>query len=205
MLHTEPVVICVFMRYPWKTAKKSSISYHLWRMSPMQPVIKGIWLGDSFTSALETWPTVSLLQTTFFIDCCFLTFVLLPCFSASPINCLSDHRSPPITTQMSKSFLYGQIWQEQNSKGLYLLLWKQTLLFTHKLESKDIFKGRGVSVGRYERMKTEMLSHNLVSFQPVSRAVLKKSVLWDKVQKCREKCWFGHRQLNIYKHCTHRE
>lgn len=86
VLHTEPVVICVFMRYPWKGAKKRCISYHLWSTSPMQPVIKGIWLGDSFTSALETWPTVSLLQTTFFIDCCFLTFVLLPCFSASPIN-----------------------------------------------------------------------------------------------------------------------
>lgn len=86
-----------------KSQVKVYFSSCLEYMSPMQPVIKGIWIEDSFTSALETWPTVSLLQTSFFVDCCFLTFVLLPCFSASPITWLSDHRSLPIATQISES------------------------------------------------------------------------------------------------------
>lgn len=99
-------------------------------LSAMQPVIRWICLGDSFTSpALETCPTVSLLQTSCFGNCCFLTVVLLCCFSASPVTWLSLVSSHGHLNV--QEYIYGQIRQKQNIKELSLLMWKKTLLLTN--------------------------------------------------------------------------
>ena len=158
-------------------------------MFAMQPAMRRICLGNSFTSpALETCPTVSLLQTSCFGVCCFLTLVLLPWFSASPVAWLSirslvfSHSHPNV-----QEYLYGQIRQEQNIKRLSLLMWNQTFLFTNTDEKvKRDFEG-------WE--KTGMLSHIVsLSFQTVSRVV---SVVRRGAGLLREACCSGHGQLSI--------
>lgn len=79
--HRDSSYLCVHEISMEKSQEKVHFLSCLEYMSPMKPVIKGIWLGDSFTSALETWPTVSLLQTSFL--CWMLLFYL--CSASLPL------------------------------------------------------------------------------------------------------------------------
>lgn len=138
--------------------EKSKIRVHfpsrLECTSAVQPVIRRLCLGNSFTCpALDPCPPVSLLQTT----CLgFLTLVLLPCFSASPITWLFPQ---PLNVQEFS------LWADQTGAEYEVIVSFNVKpdLFVHKhrLESKQRFlRGR------------EACCHIVpLSFQAVSRAV----------------------------------